>query len=454
MKKYSILMKIICVAMVLCLVLCAVGCGSDGSKDKTTTSKDDEIKTENIDLNGRTITYMTWWEEPVKGSNQQAVEYWAEKTKIEKEYNCKIEFAYTADSGWMERIFSSILAGNPNCDVFSTEYQHFYGMQTKGLLYPVNELKNFDFSDNSKWWKPGMDFSNIKGKQYGMCASGAEFSLIVYNKDILKQNNQPDLYELQQNGTLTWSKLVEIAKACTDSSKGTYGMAPSQFPRDLLYLVSNAYGGKIVERDSESFKYKCTVNSPEVVNAFSDVNKWYAVDKIVLPSSGDYTEAGKKFKDGKILMHMGVAPPTYYSGHDFELGVCLMPSGRDADSFSPFINMSTGVLSYIPACAENPEEIAAVWNRLAGKTGRQNWEIYYQDYLPEDVMNCLYDSVDNVNNGKYSIDYGYTLLTLWDNNDALFNSSNSFVKSANSAASFIQSLENVYNTKILDMNIE
>ena len=69
-------------------------------------------------------------------------------------------------------------------------------------------------------------------------------------------------------------------------------------------------------------------------------------------------------------------------------------------------------------------------------------------------MNCLYDSVDNVNNGKYSIDYGYTLLTLWDNNDALFNSSNSFVKSANSAASFIQSLENVYNTKILDMNIE
>ena len=431
------------------VVSSAAGCSdeSSGSYSSDNTPSEEE----NIDLGGRTITYMTWWEEPVQGSNQQAVEYWETKTKVEEKYNCKFNFAYASESGWQSKVTASILSGDPICDVFSTEYEYFYGMNKSGLLYPVSDLKNFDFSDSSKWWAPGMEYSNVDGKQYGMCLSGGEFSLILYNKDLLKKNNQPDLYELQKSGELTWKRIVEIAKACTDSSRGIYGMAPSQFPRDLLYLVGEAYGGKIVTRKGNTADFECTVNSTEMVNGFSDVNKWYSVDKMVLPCNGDYKDSFTKFKSGNVAMIFGVTPPTYYSNYGFELGACLVPAGRDATTFEPFLNLSSGTLSFIPACADKPEEIALVWNEIGAKTGRVNWEIYYQDYLSDDIMECLYQSIDYTNEKKYSIDYGYSLLSLWQNNNTLFDTTTKFVSGSNSAASFIQSIENIYGAKILDM---
>ncbi len=247
---------------VLAVVLAAASlAGCSGKNENTSGGSADSQTGKAADLGGRTITYMTWWEEPVQGSNQQAVEYWETKTKIEEKYNCKFDFVYASESGWQSKVTASILSGDPICDVFSTEYEYFYGMNKSGLLYPVSDLKNFDFSDSSKWWAPGMEYSRVDGKQYGMCLSGGEFSLILYNKDLLKKNNQPDLYELQREGKLTWSRITEIAKACTDASKGVYGMAPSQFPRDLLYLVGEAYGGKIVTRKGDSADFDCTVNS-------------------------------------------------------------------------------------------------------------------------------------------------------------------------------------------------
>ncbi len=438
-------------AVLAAVIAAASFAGCSGKNDNTSGGSADSQTGKAADLGGRTITYMTWWEEPVQGSNQQAVEYWETKTKIEEKYNCKFDFVYASESGWQSKVTASILSGDPICDVFSTEYEYFYGMNKSGLLYPVSDLKNFDFSDSSKWWAPGMEYSRVDGKQYGMCLSGGEFSLILYNKDLLKKNNQPDLYELQREGKLTWSRITEIAKACTDASKGVYGMAPSQFPRDLLYLVGEAYGGKIVTRKGDSADFDCTVNSAEMVNGFSDVNRWYSVDKTVLPCNGDYKYSSSQFKAGNVAMFMGVTPPTYYGNYGFELGACLVPAGRDSKSFEPFINLSTGTLSFIPACADKPEEIALVWNEIGAKTGRVNWEIYYQDYLSDDIMECLYQSIDYTNQKKYTIDYGYTLLSLWQNNNTLFDTTTKFVSSSNSAASFIQSLENIYAAKILDM---
>lgn len=302
-----------------------------------------------------------------------------------------------------------------------------------------------------------MEFAKVNGKYYGMCISGGEFNAILYNKDLLKKYKQPDLWQLQKNGQLTWSKLIEVAKACTDKNNGIYGMAPAQFPSDLLYLVGNAYGGKLVERTGNGLDFKCTVNSPAMVNAFSDVNRWYAVDKIVVPCNGDYTYNGKQFSAGKVAMIVGSSAPTFYNGGSFELGMCLIPKGRDATKFEPFLGLYNdssiggGTLTYIPSCINNPEEVAAVWNEIGGTIGRENWSMYYEDYLSDDIIDCLYASNDYVKAGKFSIDYGGTLLSLWDGDSALFNATINFVKQSTSAASFIQSLENMYNAKILDM---
>lgn len=433
------------------------GNNTSGGSSSTTSSGGGGSSSKPKDLKGRTITYMTWWDEPKKGSNQQAAEYWKAKNTVEKKYNCKFKFVYASDGDWQSRITASILAGDPICDVFSTQFNSFYGMKSAGLLYPLSDLKSFDFSED-KWWKPAMDLAKIDGKYYGMCISGAEFNLIQYNKNLLKQYKQPDLWELQQKGELTWQKLIEIAKACTDKSKGVYGMAPSQFPTDLLYLVGNAYGGKVVERINGSDDYKCTVNSPAMVNAFSDVNRWYAVDKIVLPCNGDYTYNSSQFGAGKVAMLMGVSVPTFYDGStNFDFGFCIIPKGRDAKKFEPFLGfyaestIGGGTLTYIPACAENPDDIAAVWNEIGGSIGRENWSMYYEDYLSDDIIKCLYASNDYIKAGKYSIDYGGTILSLWDSGNELFNNSVNFVKQSNSAATFIQSMENLYNSKILDM---
>ena len=51
----------------------------NGNSSNKTPSKGNSNTNKTKDLKGRTITYMTWWEEPKKGSNQQAAEYWKAK---------------------------------------------------------------------------------------------------------------------------------------------------------------------------------------------------------------------------------------------------------------------------------------------------------------------------------------------------------------------------------------
>ena len=94
-------MKNIFKSMVL-LLACAMVFSAAGCSDKSVQSDTDEVKTESgsgkddeiRDLGGRTITYYTYWEEPEKGSTEQANLYWKVKTEVEEDYNCKFDFKF------------------------------------------------------------------------------------------------------------------------------------------------------------------------------------------------------------------------------------------------------------------------------------------------------------------------------------------------------------------------
>lgn len=417
------------------------GNSTPGVSGASTVRTDAPTQPRVTDLNGRTITYLTYWEEPVKGADSKGNAYWEAKKKLEKQLDCTFKFVY----GTRDNLATSIMSGKPICDVFSLPANELYNYYKQGLLYAVSDLSAFDFSDTSKWAKPPMEFGKINGKQYGMCASGFEgANFIVYNKEILKKHGQPDLYTLQKQGTLTWEKIFEIARACTDGD--TYGLSANMWEQDAMLQIANAYNGVYLKRKGDTLEFTNTMNSSATITAFSDFQKLMVEDRAVRPSNGNWQYLVNEFANGNTAMMFGL--PENLMDVSFDAGMCLMPKGRNASEFTPYVQGSVAVLSCIPSTVEKPEEVAAVWNEISSYLGNQDWRVRFQDYLSEDVMECLGLAVEELNKGNYEIDYSSAVLPAYGDT---YNTLKAIANGEVTPAAGVQRFNTQINTAVEDM---
>ncbi len=143
---------------------------------------------------------------------------------------------------YQNKLFVS-LAGGEDIDVyFMREMEAFYGYVRKGLAYPLDGLiaaRGFDMSS----YEPYVGQLKCEGKTYALPYRGAGFYLF-YNKNAFDESGLP-----YPDGTYTWSKYRQAAKALTKGSgrQKRYGsfMEPTMYHMPVLKALQS--GIKIVD---------------------------------------------------------------------------------------------------------------------------------------------------------------------------------------------------------------
>lgn len=252
-KIFSLIL--ISTMLIVALTACSNGGDDAAAPDPTTaptTPAENDVKDEApatptptpepVDLKGTTIVIADWWTtdpnpEPKNTREEDTFRY---RDEFMAEYNFNITRENIGSFGdYTEIMVTSIMAGDPVADIFTMHAEHVAAPLTQGLLYPLETLENFDFTEK-KWNTQIKDMLTMDGHVYGMATGRMEPRLgIFWNKRLFEEAGiDPELpYDLQAKDEWTWEALEDMAYRNTrdtdnDGIPDVYGIA--SFSKDFF----------------------------------------------------------------------------------------------------------------------------------------------------------------------------------------------------------------------------
>jgi len=246
----------------------------------------------------------------------------------------------------------------------------------KGILTPLDDYINFEegFFNNHL-----QNRSIWNGKHYGLTylgELGAQFQnlLLTYNREVIESNGFPDIFELQQNGQLTWDKYTEIARKVTSNTDGNgindvWGTVISYLePFFRSFVHSN--GTSLVKQDDNG-RFISNNTDPAVTEAAEFLYKQLHVYKSML-SGNDITNMVVE-----TLMTQNRAAFGFSMLHDSQnfpqLRKAFYPKGPRALDYTSV--RDAGEVYAIPSYIENKKETAVVLAKIIKFLNKEN------DYL-------------------------------------------------------------------------
>lgn len=209
------------------------------------------------DLGGTIITIGDWWTtdpnpEPQNQREEDTQEY---RREFQEKHNFTLERVNLGT--WMEYqeiVVSSIMAGDPAADVLVMDQKFIAAPLQQGLLYPLNTLEGFDFSEE-KWNPQVKEMMTFDGNTYGMATGRMEPRLgVFWNKRLFEEAgiDPEEPYNLQAKGEWTWQALEDLAAKLTrdtnnDGTPDVYGI--SSFSKDF-------FRGTVFSNNAQFIGYK------------------------------------------------------------------------------------------------------------------------------------------------------------------------------------------------------
>ncbi len=266
---------------------------------------------------------------------------------------------------------SRFMAGESTYDYWKPPFAFYWGLVSRGAVYPVNEILPPDYFDNlPKIVRDRNEQVGYKGQLFNFSAVGGfgHATFVVFNRDLIDSEGLEDPYELYRNGEWTFEKVTEMARKVTRDTDGDgivdqWGLSDTD-PKNLVY----AYGGAVTKVDENGQVYY-SLDEPEAVAGLRQWVEWHNVDQI---ASGGENEFGA----GKIAMAI---LPFYAIGNHvdwpFSHGILPYPQGPYTDKAVYLPGGSD--CSLIPANSEYPLGMVALdnflWTLEMWEEDRDNW---------------------------------------------------------------------------------
>lgn len=376
--------------------------GGQGGNNSTGSSTggivDSDLSNKYKNLRGRTITVIGWWD-----ATQAGTEDYQLILEVEKLFNCDLVEKKLTD---YKPLYSSILAGQPMCDLFCPRDTRDIVLASRNMLQPLNQLSTFD-ADDPLWNPTVLAEASLGGNIYGMAASVARRDILVYNKDILSKLGY-DLYEMSEDGKLTWDVLYDVmSKTAIVDAGGTvqrYGLAPKYDFGHLANFMLNMNGVCVVSRSGDTKTLTNTLDSTAGTNALTQLRKWNSKPGYLY----DCTQFGwasglDLFKNGKAAMALtdenGVKSLTSV---DFTVGAVMFPHGPDTDKDRVSYEPSSVVM---PVGVKDPEDVVLFWS-VREAYNKQNKKSNIFDALSDPSVKGTYDKMEKAFwNKNYIYDY-------------------------------------------------
>jgi len=377
-------------------------------KEGQPTGEEAELQAEEpaYDFGGRVMKFVAAWTlEPEPGSSEYADKMIARMADLEKKYNFKTEYLNIEMSQLLEQFTASVLAGDPVGDiVYVWSYWFYPSFVSAGMVYPVSDLGIFDFTEE-KWNQDVIKFGTYQGKVYGF-DTGKTYprGAIFWNKNIFERDGLPNLYELQNNRTWTWDKLLEIAQKATKDLDGDgvidqWGLGGVS--TDMGILFSN--NAEVVRAD-ENGKPVFTLTEPNAIEAlqfYQDLIHKYKVYNLP-PDGANWDYPMQQFTDGKLAMMYG----EWWMAGGFNVnmsddyGYVVFPMGPKADQY--VVRQSELTFPVIPSTAKKPEEIAIVWDARTDPFPDDDPDAWKEGYEAEARDAETIDTIEMIMNEQIS----------------------------------------------------
>lgn len=389
--------KLIALLLVTTLSFSLAACGgktpangdnkTDPTKAPTKAAEETADVYPAFDMGGKTIQIAQWFEKYYDSNhtkiddnpnvvNAETAQMQLDNLRrIEKKYNVKIDFVTKSWDGMKESINTSIAAGTPEMDIYTTDLQFGIPAVANGLAIPIKEYAP-KYSDVMNKQVIVRTLETL-GETYLFAAKGLETGgVLCYNADLIKALGLEDPQALYEKGEWTFDKFAEYAKLATKDTDGDgtmdqYGLS-GVYGTNLGFIYAN--NGNLASGAKEE------MSSTNVMEAFEFLNKLYNVDKSAVffqETDNTWDENLYAWTNGNILFWGGAAwilgnGKTNY-GVEFEYHVVPYPRGPHGDG------TATGTMGghwyMIPKGIENADKIYQVYEEYL------NWFNFDTDYI-------------------------------------------------------------------------
>jgi ABC-type glycerol-3-phosphate transport system substrate-binding protein len=339
------------------------------------------------DLGGMEIVVGNWWETDKEPTTQKEEDTLAYRNEIMEKYNFKIKNVNLGSwTEYQEIVVSSIMAGDPAADVFVMDQKFIAAPLQQGLLYPLETLKNFDFTQE-KWNQQVLQLMKFNGHNYGMAVGKMEPRLgIFFNKRLFEEAGiDPELpYELQAKDEWNWDTFTDLCAKLTrdtnnDGTPDVYGLA--SFSKDFFRGCVYSNGAQFIGK-SDDGKFINTTGDAKFLEALEwGISLYDAGYHMPQPEGSNWDWFIQPFIEGKVAMQCAEEyKVNTWKDMEDDWGFVIFPKGPNGQMMTVF----TENIVVMPAGLdqEYAENVAFAYNLFTNPTPGYEDEDWRANYYP------------------------------------------------------------------------
>lgn len=422
--------KALALGLATAMTASLAGCGSSASTETSNTSNDtkqtatseatDTKEESGTDTQAsanagekRIINIGSWWTQYYDSSHESVEDdpsysglevahlKFENVAKIEEKYNCEFYWQNLTYAGTQESINNSILAGDPDCDIYLVELSFGIPAALNGLALDMKTVLPedddlFTTQNNIKYLDLGDGKACILKRVEAASTVEATYPL-AFNKQMLEDNNLEDPRDLYARGEWTWDKFIEYCQTLTQDTDGDgqtdqYGYCG--FINETFEQLMMSNGANVASGKTEQLSSAATGETLQMVSdMYNTYNICYPYD---FESGDDSTSMRGQYREGNIGFWPSAAwiaadKADYdYNGANgstlsFDTVYVQWPVGPSGDAATNAGKVSAGEYYIIPAGVEDPATVYGVlydmWNWYDGDTSlRDDEETLYWWY--------------------------------------------------------------------------
>jgi len=279
---------------------------------------------------------------------------------------------------------------------------------TTGMLYNLDSLPYVNMT--ADWWnRAQMDVLRLgKNTYFGVSDYMIPCPYSVYfNKDIIRDNDMENPYELVYEGKWTIDTMMDMALEVTrdlngdgahDENNDMYGISATEASKYASFVIGCDQA--LTSRGDDS-RIHLDCNTEKM---YSIIESMYRVANtpgtLYLPASEVETDQFD-FDSGRLLFRLDtIASAVLFREYESDIGI--LPYPKFDENQENYVSMDWGGLMAVPTTISNPELVGAVLELLAYESGDTVIPAYYdvllagklsRDEDSRNMIDILFDTI-------------------------------------------------------------
>ena len=309
--------------------------------------------------------------------------------RIEKKYNCKIEYVNPGSDALKTSLNTSVVAGTPDYDVYLTQMDFALPLAVNGFFIDLSTF-NADYLDINNDQNIIKAFP-VAGTNcfFEKSAKNVTANYLAYNADMLAQLKLEDPQELYAKGEWTWEKFEELcikATQDTDNNGETdiYGYGGDLTMTLREFLASN--GAVLVKDDGTE-----GLSDAKSLETFQFLGKLYGEDKAARPIVDDWYDGIAGWMNNKCVF--GVTQMwILQTADDINFNYRIVPWPQGPSGSKETAGQGFNDYFAIPRGVKDPEKVYQIMEEFFG------WFCDDVDFRDQDMISlaegCFIEEAD------------------------------------------------------------